>query len=935
MRDAGTGEPSIVIGFDTEYVELEDHAGRYRVIVSYQFAAVNPSDPSTMVLVVLLPMSVFRLRLYSALRIVWEEAGLWRHELVAADEAVGERGVHRSDFWDGRDTKRARKSPEQRRWDRLFKHSIPITLACHFGKADMTTFRITGEDPDHMTSLTSAAGGLVTLQPFRVRGTTDGHRDRWWLPFSVSIADTMAHAPAGKKSLDVLGESCGVPKIELPDGAIERMDRYRRDRLEHFLEYSANDPAVVVEYLARLWGADTRPPVTLSSGAAKAFRGAIVDHWFGKAVKGRPIVDVGRWTRERFSENFAGLRKVESGTEATEDGRSFYTERNLEPVDGDARTVLDYTAVAYHGGYNACAEPGYHRGTTYDFDLQGAYPTSMCLVPDIDWLHPGGVIEETIETRELTLDDVPEPMSPFVGDVEFEFGEDCLFPTLPIFEDGAPMYVRTSRGRSGTMAMGPEIHLALKLGARVICRRGYKLRVLRLPDGETSYALRAGVTAMVQDRARTKKLFGKGSLEEQAVKTMCNSTYGKTAQDVAGQNGWDAHNQEMAPVGGSAITSPYHAAMTTSFVRAELLAAANQLTALGYKFYSVTTDGFITDADLDVVVCLDLHGFAEVAGDSRARLADGDRSIWEIKHAQTELINLTTRGNVGRGHATLPGVLAKNSYKTPREILADGREREGFWDLVIIRTARVDNPVLRFPSFKELSCSGTNRSKRKDFVTLGGRPEDWQDSDWIEWDTDEVFETVVAGGRKLSMDFDCKRRPVMESMRAERAPASEGELYEVATFTTRPWDTIDDCLRGRKVAKNAADASGCLRRVSDWSGWALRFEHGEGRRIADPHRAVLLSILVGHRHGLIGYDIPGLADSAGTVVQRLAWLSGWGLGVVTPSDWKNARRPERAGQVLASAACEPFLSAIRGCPAGHPPHDLTTSWNDVYEEEIA
>ena len=946
MQAAGTGDAGIVVGFDTEYVEL---CGR-RVIVSYQLATPDPVDPSRMVLVVLLPLSESRVRMFTALRCVWEEARLWRHPLVADDPVITEQGVHRGTFWDGRDGGKTKRSPEQRRWDRLFKHKIPIALAAHFGKADMTTFRVTKDDPDHITSLTSAAGGLVGLMPFRVRGATDANRSRWFLPFSVSVADSMAHAPAGSRSLDVLGASCGQPKVSLPDGVIERMDCYRRDNLLHFLAYSANDPVVVVEYLARLWGESTRPPVTLSSGAAQAFKASVKAYW-GKAMSGHRLVDVARFAK--FEENFSGLTKVEKGTASPDEGRSFYTEKNLEPVDAAARAVLDACAVAYHGGWNACAMPGYYRCTTYDFDLQGAYPTGMSLTPDPYWLHNGGVIAETIEGRDLTLDDVPAPMTPIVADVEFEFPESVSFPSLPIFEDGCPLYVRTSGGRSGTMVMGPEIYLALKLGAKVRCRRGYVLHRLELPSGEQSYALRAGVMQMVRDRAEAKRLFGKKSLEELAVKTMANSGYGKTAQDVTGQSAWDAKAQQMGAVGGSAITSPYHAAMTTSFVRAELLAAANQLVGRGFSFFSVTTDGFITDAPEEVVTGLDLYGIVEVAAESREILS-GSRAIWEVKHAQTELVNLTTRGNIGRGHADMPGVLAKNSYKTPKEVLAvDGREQEQFWDLVISRTSRVDNPVLRFPSFRELSYAGDMRSKRADFVTIGGRagesdekerarrqraaacPEcgaggsvgvprlgDVFDDDWTEWDSDEVFETVRSGGRRLSMDFDCKRQPVMDSMRSERVVRSCGCEFEVASFTTRPWDTVDECLRGRRVAKNCAD-SGCLRTVEQWRGWSIRYEHGEGKRIGDPHRAILLSILIGHRQGLVGFDVPNLARTRYTVRELLEWLSGWGLGTVKASDWKNARRPERASQVLPASACEPYLSIIRACPVGAPSYDIT------------
>src|SRR5690625_6173658 len=74
---------------------------------------------------------------------------------------------------------------------------------------------------------------------------------------------------------------------------------------------------------------------------------------------------------------------------------------------------------------------------------------------------------------------------------------------------------------------------------------------------------------------------------------MANAPYGKLAQGVMGQRGWDAWAQERDAVGGSAITSPWHASMTTGLVRAVLLATLNQLHDLGYSTPSCTTDGFI------------------------------------------------------------------------------------------------------------------------------------------------------------------------------------------------------------------------------------------------------------------------------------------------------------------------------------------------------
>ena len=62
----------------------------------------------------------------------------------------------------------------------------------------------------------------------------------------------------------------------------------------------------------------------------------------------------------------------------------------------------------------------------------------------------------------------------------------------------------------------------------------------------------------------------------------------------------------MEVLGSSAITNPVSAAMITSIVRAELLAAQNQCHTLGYVTCSVTTDGFISDVSENELKSLDL-----------------------------------------------------------------------------------------------------------------------------------------------------------------------------------------------------------------------------------------------------------------------------------------------------------------------------------------
>ena len=215
-------------------------------------------------------------------------------------------------------------------------------------------------------------------------------------------------------------------------------------------------------------------------------------------------------------------------------------------------------------------------------------------------------------------------------------------------------------------------------------------------------------------------------------------------------------------------------------------------------------------------------------------------------------MNFTTRGNVS---LSLGGVCAHNGLKAPRDIVPDSVEdREFLLRAVVTRDGRVPDPYTRFPSFQELS----RKEDRRDFIP-----------------------TLV--NRSVSMDYDLKRRPVLSSMKSEWVPLPDGSRHEMATFNTEPWETVEDCLRAREIAREMAE-TGCLRTASQWRAWDIKFTHGKGRRITTPQRAVLMSLVMAHRQGVV--SIPTLADRRLSVAERLAWLAEWGLGTVSRGDWE-------------------------------------------------
>lgn len=844
VQAMGTGREGMIIGFDTEFTTR----GKSRMIDSYQFATPDALDPSVMVEVVILPLTGHRISLHTALWEVVKAAGLWASPLVR--DEVTALGVPKTLFW---------CDDPRKRWEDLAKFRVPVVIACHYGSADLTAFRRDSHCVDHMRRLTSAAGGLVTLYPFRMRRSME--TGNWWQALSVTVRDTMSQAPAGHKTLASLGESCGVPKLTVPDDWIEDMTGYREAYLADFLEYGVNDAVIVVEYLARVWGDGVIPPVTLSGGAASAV-----------VASGHAHFGVG--SNADFRRAFSGVVMEDQGLDVIEeeDKLTFYSKRGLVPVDGAAGQVINAFAWAYHGGLNSCPMPGYYPKLTHDIDARNAYPTAMASLVDVDWER--GVIEDVVHERELTPDDIPSANTPFVGFVTFTFPEAVAHPCIPVVAGGTLLFPRTSEGSAGTWACAPELYLALKLGAAVFCQIGYRARVLDV-DGEPSRFLRYAVKQLIEDRSRARKVFGKGSLEEQILKTGVNSVYGKAGQDVAGQRSWDAFNQEMEAVGGSSITSSYHAAMATSLCRAQLSAAMNEIVSAGGDVYSVTTDGFISDWDSDRVEALDLYGIGDLLRDSREYLAS-DPSIWEAKHHQRDLVNFTTRGNVS---LEPDGVCAHNGLRVPEGVEEDSYEdRLYLLEAVVTRDGKIPDPYKRFPSFRELS----RVEGRRDFIPS----------------------TV---NRALRMDYDLKRKPIMETMEPRIVTLPDGSEHEVATFNTEPWDSIEDCLRGREIARQMGK-TGCLRTVDQWREWSLRFEYGEGRRIVTPQRAVLMSIVMAHRQEV--KTIPALKGRKRSVEEKLKWLEQWGLGTVSRSDWDNARRPERVSQMLPLEELEPYLSRM-------------------------
>ena len=727
---------------------------------------------------------------------------------------------------------------------------IKVCFVCHGGKFDLSALDY-GEK-NLLCNLTEIQGTLVSLQPVRYAPKSLHKVNNTYVyPISLSVADTMCHAPAKKKKLEDLGKALGIEKIEISESQKKHMEDLLIKDPVLYAEYASTDSIVTLLYASALYGYNNSIPVTITSATARIIKDTMMRY-------------LGCDSTTSFNRVYRGLERKKHGKFKIQDAPGFVDATSLEPISNNANTIQHYASQAYHGGYNTCTIVGYFPFSTYDYDLRNAYPTAMCLVPDINWENP---IRSEVIRREMTLADFTgiggiNPITPFVGYVRFQFPESCKYPCIPVSVDGVPVYPLTSDGMDGVYAAGPYIWLALKLGATVYCDRGFFLNVLYSKDySQESRSLASAVKQLVADRLKAKHTKGEKSLEELILKEMVSSGYGKTAQNVVQKTNWSAIKDLMEVLGCSAITNPVSAMMTTAIVQVELIAAQNQLQELGYMSCSVTTDGIITDCPEHILKSLDLYGLRKFMESSRIFLT-GDPELWEIKHHQDDLVNFTTRGNVSlrcRDHDNYDGVCAHNSTKS-------GFHRDSYKDRhwlmtqVLSRTEPIMYTVDKWTSFRDL---------------VHGKP----------------F-AVNPETRHVRMDFDMKRRPLRDSFSTDKVTV-EGIEYEIAHFDTVPYRTIDEF----RLYRDKKKLTKVLRTESDWDiFWQKLAIKTTGIKPRDFEWSILNSCIMGYRCGR--WDIPGLADK--TIDEKCEWINTHNTSTkkFKPSDWKNARRPERQANML-------------------------------------
>lgn len=728
-----------------------------------------------------------------------------------------------------------------------------VSAVAHANIVDLTAFREGHYMARSCTPLSSSSvfGECTLVERDKYRCVVD--------KIHLTIRDTKRLGPGG--SLAVLGETCGLPKLEtMSEEDYRHMDRVMKTRPIEFVDYAVRDAEVVVSYLETAFkSTNFRPLATTPAYAGSILRQHLQRR--GWLVTGRRVHGMNSWVG---TEHMPDVSVYDQATQ------TWHTPANWSFSSPTAANIQTAAAAAYHGGCNMAMRMGWITSATSDIDLVSAYPLCCGAILDPD-MSPETlqshvrVIQSRIVLRglrdlreQLGLDPETCWYMPGVIIGRFTFPKGCRFPNIIESIGETPVMCR----RTGFVAVTmPDFVYALWAGATVEISSGYipplmsDVEDAESPETYVSVFAEAQ-KAVIDARRYAQKTYGKKSTQQTTYKLICNSMYGKTAQSVDDKNARNLSTLDMDIQGPSQSTNPLMAASGTAACRTLLLGAMEGLERDGIACYSITTDGFICDATVcaqDIETYVPAYMIPRLKAVRAFYTDNTETHLFEEKHRMPAFLNTTTRCNIAHVEG---GVNARGGLRLPA---GSSDERDTIIETIL------------------------------DTQTNGDGRYHYDDIEWVELSrmfTDKSDHYMYGVKRSVNLMFDMKRRPLGSTVTHSHIPDEvhiDDSLRDVVCYDTRPYEDLDEAREMRRAQTRIVQV--------------LSLEDDERpvfhatKRVYGKTDTVRYAVTA-HRAGLA--LIPALDQLKGK--KRLEFINGF-LGeedrVFTATDWKNCGRSTR------------------------------------------
>lgn len=508
------------------------------------------------------------------------------------------------------------------------------------------------------------------------------------IPITLTVRDTMAYTPDDDKSLRLLGRQIGREKVELPDGAIEDMGALLQTNPGLFRHYAIADADIALTTGAMMWGHNSVWPATIASQATKIARESLMRQGNHE-------------TKEEMLEAYRGttLQEVEQydidGNPVAHRGRR---KKEHKPATEMAIEINNYAQEAYAGGLNIALVVGYiclAIGIISDIDARSYYPMIMALLWELDM----GAEPIDIPRGPAKIEDYPEGIHTYgFARARIDVPEGVIIPIGWVRINGGPIFVNQIERGYYTLA---TIWYALRQGAKVYIESGFCI-----PANPDKKPFREFAGFCLRARDISDKIFGKKSIQSTLNKLVINATYGQIARGVRDKTVYDAETMGRKDMPMSDISHPVYAAYITAIGHIIIAAVAQELAERGYDVYSAITDGFTTDASLEVVEALHIEGINELLREARKDMGL-DPKVWAVKAQATEMVVADAKKEVFRGHKPENNHAMMQGLKPPWGIDKKGQQaREEFVEMWANRTGPITQNRIRLPNVQDIQRGG-------------------------------------------------------------------------------------------------------------------------------------------------------------------------------------------------------------------------------------
>jgi hypothetical protein len=473
---------------------------------------------------------------------------------------------------------------------------------------------------------------------------------------------------------------------------------------------------------------------------------------------------------------------------------------------------------SYYGGRNEqfCYGPSLPYNETkklfYDYDLVSAYPSAMVNLGVINWSSYESTGKKDLlhkKDRDYFKDtfgidfDSNNPAGDWVGffHVKFSFKDDVKFPTIPVRSKDESSILFPKEGES--FITGWELRISYELGMNeCLIKNGV------LFETDKSFKPFKNFTQRCVERRRecenNKDEFGKNFWKE-----ISNSLYGKTAQGITGRKVRNLRKEfldnEYLPE--SDLTNPAIASLTTSMVRSMLGYLLNKLPQIEECIiWNVTTDGFQTNfphqhklwnktknhwlmkywinnrETIEEGLSKKKFKITNVLSFKNSKTNEFKKTVIEMKHCGGQIIGWRTRGQ-----STIPDLLGLNKDNDDVRFLSENEEKfensystgEGYE----LEADQVTDEILE--NFTDQYALAKGNTKLEDEFPNEGllqmnyyflnRTYNMKSEVSFIASLYEMYSEKTEGGdpvdlklrKRISMDFDWKRRPISGGLKCE------------------------------------------------------------------------------------------------------------------------------------------------------------------------